>query len=256
MSAKPFFSGRIPQSLYDALEEYRQQTDESKTDVLIKALSNYVNHPVEPPVSSQPGTVETSRITALEKKFETLEQELRVLRGLFTAESSNSISEKPPNTSGKVEEKITHQISLILTEEVIKADNDHDNRSDGTSDNNTDNTTDNKNLDSESSDINDDNQADNRKEDLIHKTFVRTMKTAEVPQLPGLENEDAKKIKVKLNNTKNQKKKTAQIGFYTIALSKKTEASDEKNQGLLWDIYRNEGESAALVIDADNTNDN
>jgi len=252
MSAKPFFSGRIPQSLYDALEEYRQQTDESKTDVLIKALSNYVNHPVEPPVSSQPGTVETSRITALEKKFETLEQELRVLRGLFTAESSNSISEKPPNTSGKVEEKTTHQIPLILTEEVIKTDNDHDNRSDNT----TDNATDNKSLDSESIDINDDKQADNRKEDLIHKTFVRTMKTAEVPQLPGLENEDAKKIKVKLNNTKSQKKKTAQIGFYTIALSKKTEASDEKNQELLWDIYRNEGESAALVIDADNTNDN
>lgn len=251
MTAKPFFSGRIPQSLYDALEEHQQQTNESKTEILIKALSTYVNHPVEPPVSSQAGAVEISRITALEKKFETLEQELRALRGLFTAEPSNSVLERSP--VGKVEEGRTDQISLILTEEVIKADNNTDNSSKGTSDNNTDNITDNTNLDSESSDINDDNQVDNKKEDLIHKNFVRTMKTVEVLELPGLQGKDAKKIKNKIQNAKQLKNQTAQIDPYTIVFSKRPPVAGRQRQELFWDVYEDKDQS---VIDFDNKDDN
>jgi hypothetical protein len=40
--ASPFFSGRIPQELYDHVEQHIQESGESKTQVLIDALSQYL----------------------------------------------------------------------------------------------------------------------------------------------------------------------------------------------------------------------
>jgi hypothetical protein len=48
--ASPFFSGRIPQDLYDHIEQHTQETGESKTQILINALSAYLGHKL--PVSS------------------------------------------------------------------------------------------------------------------------------------------------------------------------------------------------------------
>jgi hypothetical protein len=45
--ANPFFSGRIPQELYEKAENHCKENKESKTDLLIKALSSYLNFPVE-----------------------------------------------------------------------------------------------------------------------------------------------------------------------------------------------------------------
>lgn len=47
MPSNPFFSGRIPPELLDAIEKHRQLTGESKTDLLIKALSQYVGFQLE-----------------------------------------------------------------------------------------------------------------------------------------------------------------------------------------------------------------
>lgn len=261
MSARPFFSGRIPQDLYDALEEHRQRTNESKTDILIKALSSYVNHPVNPPVSLQVSAVEASRIDALEEKLEALEQELYSLRGLFTAGLDSSASEQvaapldQPEMARKVEEEITNQIPLILTERVIKDDNSYDNNNDKTADNDIDNRSDNEKLDSESSDISNDNVTDNKEENLIHRVLVGTMKTAEVSEFLGLKGEDAKKIKIKLNNTKSTKTKTAKIDSYIVVFSKQTEAPGGKKQELFWDVYKEE-EPTSSVISTDNGFDN
>lgn len=45
--ANPFFSGRIPQNLHDKIEEYISESGKSKTELLIDALSNYLDFPVE-----------------------------------------------------------------------------------------------------------------------------------------------------------------------------------------------------------------
>lgn len=45
--ANPFFSGRIPQELFDKAEEYSKQSNKSKTDILVEALSLYLNVPIE-----------------------------------------------------------------------------------------------------------------------------------------------------------------------------------------------------------------
>lgn len=47
MPSNPFYSGRIPPELLDAIEKHRELTGESKTDLLIKALSQYVGFQLE-----------------------------------------------------------------------------------------------------------------------------------------------------------------------------------------------------------------
>lgn len=122
MSTKPFFSGRIPQSLYDALEEYRQKTNESKTDILIKALSNYVDHPIELSDSPQSCAVETSKIEVLGKKVKVLEEGLQAIRDLLATKLDKPVSEQLSSRTSKVEEE-TGQFLLTLKEDVIEPDN-------------------------------------------------------------------------------------------------------------------------------------
>ena len=77
MTANPFFSGRIPQGLYDRIEEYRKETDESKTDVLIRALAKYVEYELEEDKPNIPPIKKTfdeifGRLDLIEKKLSTL----------------------------------------------------------------------------------------------------------------------------------------------------------------------------------------
>jgi predicted transcriptional regulator len=44
--ANPFFSGRIPPDLYQRVEEFAAETNQSKTRILILALSAYLDHPI------------------------------------------------------------------------------------------------------------------------------------------------------------------------------------------------------------------
>ena len=232
MPASPFFSGRIPQSLCDAIEEYRQQTNESKTEILIKALSSYINHPVEPAAA-----LETSRmIEALEKKFEGIvDQKIYALKSELAAKSTildpveqslpEPVKQSPPEPASEIE-KLSSQIPLILegsTAQVIKVDN----------------------------------SVDNTEDNQPSKTFLGTMKTLKLIALPGLEDEDPKKMQIKLNNSMKPKIKTVQIGSYAITLSETVkEAFPGKRRELLWDVYKNENKTPALVISHDNNRDN
>ena len=250
MPASPFFSGRIPQSLCDAIEEYRQQTNESKTEILIKALSSYINHPVEPAAA-----LETSRmIEALEKKFEGIvDQKIYALKSELAAKSTildpveqslpEPVKQSPPEPASEIE-KLSSQIPLILegsTAQVIKVDNSVDNTEDN----------------QPSQVIKVDNSVDNTEDNQPSKTFLGTMKTLKLIALPGLEDEDPKKMQIKLNNSMKPKIKTVQIGSYAITLSETVkEAFPGKRRELLWDVYKNENKTPALVISHDNNGDN
>ncbi|NES70681.1 MAG: hypothetical protein F6K24_38450 [Okeania sp. SIO2D1] len=77
----PFFSGRIPQELLDHVEEYREQTGESKTDVLIKALANYTGYKI-PEANNLPKIAPiTEKVERLERGLETLRLEVEKLKG-------------------------------------------------------------------------------------------------------------------------------------------------------------------------------
>lgn len=91
MAASPFFSGRIPQKLFDAIEDHRQQTGESKTDVLIKALSNYVGAPIDTSHQVKEGFDE--RVVDLEVRVRKLENSIAELhQPISTAIEPGSIS--------------------------------------------------------------------------------------------------------------------------------------------------------------------
>lgn len=128
MAAKPFFSGRIPQDLFDAIEQHLEKTGESKTDVLVKALSAYVEHPTKWPLAPQAEQkgINDSRIEALEKSFETLKDRVDKLCDYAEKLENREITASQP----KIPEG---QMSL---EEIVERDNAHDNETENKFDQN------------------------------------------------------------------------------------------------------------------------
>lgn len=45
--ANPFFSGRIPKDLDEKIKSFTKESGKSRTEILIEALSAYLNYPVE-----------------------------------------------------------------------------------------------------------------------------------------------------------------------------------------------------------------
>lgn len=74
MAANPFFSGRIPVELNKAIENYIEKTGESKTQILINALSKYLEFPLELPAKKKEISYEefidlVERVAAIEEKL-------------------------------------------------------------------------------------------------------------------------------------------------------------------------------------------
>ena len=70
--ASPFFSGRIPQDLYDKAGAFIKESGKTKTEILIEALANYLQHPIE---SQKPAGNEDlwNAIKELQEKVKLLE---------------------------------------------------------------------------------------------------------------------------------------------------------------------------------------
>jgi hypothetical protein len=210
MASKPFIAARIPENLNLKLEEHSKATGEGKTQTLINALSAYLGFAPDAESKENAG----DRLSLLEKKVAELE---RIL-------------------------KEPQQISLLDTPVATKKKTVSKEKSDNKSDNNLDN--------KNSVVINTDNEADNiqlvttteqeaiKLSQRISGEFIGRMKTQDIPKLPGLEDEDAYRIKVKLNNTKNTKLKTTCIGAYTVVLGDATGIGSSGKKALAWDVYK------------------
>ena len=78
MATRPFFSGRIPHELMQAVEQHRKDTGESKTDVLVKALTSYLKYPVQwPPEADE--EIKTGRVNEIEKQISELDSKVNRL---------------------------------------------------------------------------------------------------------------------------------------------------------------------------------
>lgn len=96
----PFFSGRIPPELEAHVEEYRKQTGESKTDVLIKALSTYTDFQdkqveIENTEITNPILERLEKIEERLTELDNLKEQLTQLRKSLKAKS------KPQKTAEK-----------------------------------------------------------------------------------------------------------------------------------------------------------
>ena len=108
MTANPFFSGRIPQGLYERIEEYRKKTNQSKTDILIRALAQYVEYKLE----DQPS------ILPIQKTFDEIFQRLDLIEKEL---STLTHKEKKQSTKQSI---ITFDNKSITNDNKIPRDSD------------------------------------------------------------------------------------------------------------------------------------
>ena len=111
MPSNPFYSGRIPPELLDAIEKHRELTGESKTDLLIKALSQYVGFQLQeeeielPPIYEKLDEI-FSRLEKLENSVfsndnnEITEEETKLEIDPNQIEIDFNTEEKTTNNSG------------------------------------------------------------------------------------------------------------------------------------------------------------
>jgi hypothetical protein len=75
MAANTFFSGQIPSDLHERIERHIAETGESKTQIIVNALSTYLDHP-----GSQTDPIVSNAIKSLlEEKFNVLEDRITAL---------------------------------------------------------------------------------------------------------------------------------------------------------------------------------
>jgi hypothetical protein len=133
MASNPFFSGRIPTELYQQAENHCKETGDSKTELLIKALSAYLNFPVAIPGN----TFMTSTIEVTKEMFDNLQERIKLLEELLKPSNSNVITNDNIDNYKLKTENNSNDNNLELTdnnidnsedkEDVIKHDNELDN---------------------------------------------------------------------------------------------------------------------------------
>jgi hypothetical protein len=115
--ASPFFSGRIPQDLYNRIEHHTKQSGESKTQILINALSAYLGYEI--PVSSR------SEIESIKTRLAALESAVKEIQ---TTEPKGdryqmSISDVLDNTDNNLiteSDNTDNSIEILPTSKVIE----------------------------------------------------------------------------------------------------------------------------------------
>lgn len=153
--ANPFFSGRIPQSLYDKIEQYISESGKSKTELLINALSNYLDFPIEVKQTNNSNDELWIAVKELQERIEKIEQG-SIKQNVIIPDNKDITK---PNTNPE-------QLSLLENEPV--------------------------------------------------KPNTKLLTTKEFIELPEIKKLDTQKIKIKLNNAKQQQKLPIKIENYSI----------------------------------------
>ena len=112
--ASPFFSGRIPQELYDRVDQHIKESGEGRTQILINALSQYLGIEISKPKSSNVNTdLFLSELESLKERVSLLERSQPKQLSLL----SNDNSDNKLITS---DNKTNNSVMVLTTTEVIK----------------------------------------------------------------------------------------------------------------------------------------
>ena len=115
--ANPFFSGRIPQELYNRVDQHVKESGEGKTQILINALSQYLGVEISTPKSSNVNTdLLLSELESLKERVSLLERS--------QSKQLPLLSHSPVSSDNEVITKSKIDNKLITT------DNATDNKSD------------------------------------------------------------------------------------------------------------------------------
>lgn len=140
MSSNHFFSGRIPNELYEQAEKHCEESGDSKTEVLIKALSAYLNFPI-----TIPGKNIISPIPEVTKEmFEILEERVNVLEEFLKTSGTNVIkSDNIDNKNGNIKEIVVDNILEIVDNQIDNIEREENKEYSLITDNTTENSNDN-----------------------------------------------------------------------------------------------------------------
>jgi hypothetical protein len=131
MAANPFFSGRIPQELFDHIEKRIEKSGESKTDILVQALAIYTGFdlPIQKEITQSPLAEKVEMLTLevelLKEKFNELELYQKRNKEIVSQSKSNEKT-KDINISQGVKDE-PNLLSLITD---TYPDNKNDNKED------------------------------------------------------------------------------------------------------------------------------
>ena len=136
MASNPFFSGRIPPELHRSVEKHCEETGKSKTEVLINALSSYLNIPA-PDKNNEKSEVTKEMYDSLVTRIDKLEklsakaavinsdnrEDNKVIVRVIPQHNNRNYSE---NNSNITEENITNKSQENLIDKNKDKDKDKD----------------------------------------------------------------------------------------------------------------------------------
>ncbi|MEH2372356.1 hypothetical protein [Nostoc sp.] len=167
MASNHFFSGRIPNELYEEAKKHCEETGDSKTEVLIKALSAYLNFPIAIPGKN----IITHNPEVTKEMFETLEERIKILENTLKGLPANVINNNNNDNILEIfDNKADNEKVESISQDIIKNDNKLNNQIEKNNNplENIDNRTDNLDIKlNKISVITDDNTNNNYKDEEI-----------------------------------------------------------------------------------------
>jgi hypothetical protein len=218
MSANPFFSGRIPQDLYESVERHCSETGSSKTQVLINALVSYLDHPIK---SNAIDLSVNTKLIELEKQISSL---------------SSLASE-------------VAELRYMVKDKLTEADNNRDNSFDNAVeqisipnlDNKLNNTPDNNRGSSFTSDVEEPEARENQAEYLPVGEWqnlgrMHSQEILEFEEFKQSSDLDKKKLKQRLSDAGRARNKGQSVLIEPYFCKVVREADSKRN--LVYDVYR------------------
>ena len=117
--ASPFFSGRIPQELYDRVDQHVKESGEGKTQILINALSQYLGVEISTPKSSSINIdLFLSELESLKERVELLERSQPKQLSLLSPDNTND--NKLITNDTATDNKSDNSIMVLTSKEVTE----------------------------------------------------------------------------------------------------------------------------------------
>jgi hypothetical protein len=120
--ASPFFSGRIPQELYDRVDQHIKESGEGKTQILINALSQYLGIEISKPKSSGVNTdLFFSELESLKERVSLLErsQSQQAIEPVKIAEIPHKQMSLLDQTSDNNDNSLDNAVAVESTDNII-----------------------------------------------------------------------------------------------------------------------------------------
>ena len=123
--ASPFFSGRIPQELYDRIDQHIKESGEGKTQILINALSAYLGIEISKPKSSGVNADFLSELENLKERVSLLERSQPQQLSLLSTDNThdNEVITKSKSVIKFViatDNKLDNTVMVLTSKEVTE----------------------------------------------------------------------------------------------------------------------------------------